>query len=306
MLDNYCWVKGTYTNKPDLNNPEQGQRGRIDHFCHPEFDENGKFLNNCWHHYYYQWVALVILCQAGCFYLPRALWQNWECGKVKSLVDGLDKSSLIRGLQDDEDLTKGNTNEKLNALVDIWKRTCGTHNVWAVKFYACELMNIINISAQFIFTNFFLGNQFGVVAYEGFGNEEHVSVLPITAVCHPWEYFGGGGGKATKWSLCVLPLNMINQKFYSFFYFWLFFLMITSLTTLVIRIGLIGSPSLREISTKFHFDGIKFKAKHLKNCTHGDWLLLTRLTDNMNPIIKVSFFNLLEKDTQDKANHNNE
>lgn len=71
--------------------------------------------------------------------------------------------------------------------------------------------------------------------------------------------FGGGGGKATKWSLCVLPLNMINQKFYSFFYFWLFFLMITSLTTLVIRIGLIGSPSLREISTKFHFDGIKFK-----------------------------------------------
>ena len=96
MLDNYCWVKGlyvkkdfffqsviclkpqndfnftgTYTNKPDLNNPEQGQRGRIDHFCHPKFDENGKFLNNCWHHYYYQWVALVILCQAGCFYLPR-------------------------------------------------------------------------------------------------------------------------------------------------------------------------------------------------------------------------------------------
>ena len=56
-----------------------------------------------------------------------------------------------------------------------------------VKFYTCELMNIINISAQFIFTNYFLGNQFGVVAYEGFGNEEHVSVLPITAVCHPWE-----------------------------------------------------------------------------------------------------------------------
>ena len=71
--------------------------------------------------------------------------------------------------------------------------------------------------------------------------------------------FGNGGEKSKKWSLCVLPLNMINQKFYSFFYFWLFFLMITSLTTLVIRIGLIGSPSLREISTKFHFDGIKFK-----------------------------------------------
>ena len=58
---------------------------------------------------------------------------------------------------------------------------------FSVKFYTCELLNIINISVQFIFTNYFLGNQFGVVAYEGFGNEEHVSVLPITAVCHPWE-----------------------------------------------------------------------------------------------------------------------
>ena len=47
------------------------------------------------------------------------MWQNWERGKVKSLVDGLDKSSLIRGLQDDEDLTKGtnNTNDKqINAM----------------------------------------------------------------------------------------------------------------------------------------------------------------------------------------------
>ena len=43
----------------------------------------------------------------------RALWQTWEHGKIKSLVDGLDKSSLIRGLQDDEDLTKGTVGQKI-------------------------------------------------------------------------------------------------------------------------------------------------------------------------------------------------
>ena len=76
-------------------------------------------------------------------------------------------------------------------LVKIWINTTNKQLLssifFSVKFYTCELLNIINISVQFIFTNYFLGNQFGVVAYEGFGNEEHVSVLPITAVCHPWE-----------------------------------------------------------------------------------------------------------------------
>ena len=26
---------------------------------------------DCWHHQYYQWVGLVLLLQAGCFYVPR-------------------------------------------------------------------------------------------------------------------------------------------------------------------------------------------------------------------------------------------
>ena len=32
--------------------------------CDPEKDD-------CWHHQYYQWVGLVLLMQAGCFYVPR-------------------------------------------------------------------------------------------------------------------------------------------------------------------------------------------------------------------------------------------
>ena len=81
----------------------------------------------------------------------------------------------------------------------------------------------------------------------------------VTLKIYDYFSFGSATGGSNKWALCVLPLNMINQKFYSFFYFWLFFLMIISLTILVIRIGLIGSPSLRELSTKFHLDGLKFK-----------------------------------------------
>ncbi len=33
-------------------------------------DEDGD-KEHCWHHQYYQWVALVLMLQAGCFYLPK-------------------------------------------------------------------------------------------------------------------------------------------------------------------------------------------------------------------------------------------
>ncbi len=26
---------------------------------------------DCWHHQYYQWVAIMLVFQAGCFYFPR-------------------------------------------------------------------------------------------------------------------------------------------------------------------------------------------------------------------------------------------
>ena len=64
MIDNWCWVKGTYTKYI----PGRAPKGHFDKYCEPD-DPNT--FGSCWHHEYYQWVALVILLQAGCFYTPR-------------------------------------------------------------------------------------------------------------------------------------------------------------------------------------------------------------------------------------------
>ena len=56
--------------------------------------------------------------------------------------------------------------------------------------------------------------------------------------------------------MCVLPLNMINQKFYAFFYIWLAFLLVASLSMLVIRIGFLLSAELRLLALKSRY-GIK-------------------------------------------------
>lgn len=56
------------------------------------------------HHAYYQWVPFVLFAQAIFFYLPHLLWRTWEGGKIKKLVDGLQRAILSRFVQGEEDL----------------------------------------------------------------------------------------------------------------------------------------------------------------------------------------------------------
>ena len=65
------------------------------------------------------------------FSVIRYLWQVWENGKVKSLVSGLDKKTLVRGLQTKEAMKSGDLNTKVKELVHYWRDTRGSHNTWA-------------------------------------------------------------------------------------------------------------------------------------------------------------------------------
>ena len=63
LVNDWCWIKGTYTKLPEEN---QQELGKLDHHCDPRNPDE-----KCWHHDYYQWVAIVLIIQAGCFYVPR-------------------------------------------------------------------------------------------------------------------------------------------------------------------------------------------------------------------------------------------
>ena len=120
---------------------------------------DGDDQDNCWHHQYYQWVALVLLLQAGCFYVPRwvlneeictgcrvlgqiqlghkfghfrYLWQSWEGGRVYSLVSSLDRKTLISGMRSDD--KDSGFCEKTKEMVKYLKDTKGTHDGWASEF----------------------------------------------------------------------------------------------------------------------------------------------------------------------------
>ena len=99
-FDKYCWVEGTWTWRHTPQVAADAALGRSKASLKSDlravgcFDESSDPARDCWHHQYYQWVALVLLLQAGCFYFPRYLstFHRPVIGKARFLKGTCGKS----------------------------------------------------------------------------------------------------------------------------------------------------------------------------------------------------------------------
>ena len=171
-----------------------------------------------------------------------------------------------------------------------------------MKFVFCELLNLVNVFLQIYFTDVFLGYQFTKYGREVFAvSEEDLNaradpmhkVFPKVAKCQ-FNKYGPSGSIQTHDALCVLPLNIINEKIYIFLYFWFVFLGAISAMWLLYRFLTIVSQSLR-VSIIFYrsdkqvpkplIEAAISNPKHSTLERLGDYLLLYFITKNVNPLI---------------------
>jgi len=158
-------------------------------------------------------------------------------------------------------------------------------------------MNLANAIAMFFFTDYFLDYHFKDVGFNGLFLEEHETVMPIVASCS-FQIQGTGGDQQTYNNLCVLPPNMLNQKFFSIWFVWLTALIIISAIMLVLRIAIVFSSEIRELMLNMVY-GIKItnKTKTLsRKSSHGDFFMLSSIMDNMNAVVRSAFIKRLESD----------
>jgi hypothetical protein len=66
-------------------------------------------------------VPFLLFAQAVFFYLPHLFWRLWEGGKIKILVEGLQRAILSRYVQREEDL-QVNKNYVIYAKPTITKK----------------------------------------------------------------------------------------------------------------------------------------------------------------------------------------
>ena len=114
--------------------------------------------------------------------------------------------------------------------------------------------------------------------------------------------FGPSGTVEKFDGLCVLPLNIINEKIYVFLWFWFIILSIVSVIQVLYRMVTLFALPMREMLLRSRCRLVKDKYVVEGVCRRigiGDWFLLYQLGKSIDPLIYKEFveslFSNLEK-----------
>lgn len=278
VMDTYCWIYSTFTlpNRVGTVGKDVVQPGVA---AHVEGQDEIKY------HKYYQWVCFTLFFQAILFYVPRYLWKSWEGGRIKMLV--LDLNCPVVNDECKADRKK--------LLVDYFTTNLHTQNFYAFRFFLCEILNFVNVVGQIYFMDFFLDGEFttygsDVVKFTEMEPEDRIDpmsrVFPKVTKC-TFHKYGPSGGVQKFDGLCVLPLNIVNEKIYVFLWFWFIILAILSGLSLAYRAAVVAGPKLRLIllRARTRLSPPTQVETIARKCQIGDWFVLYQLGKNIDPLV---------------------
>ncbi|KAK3928518.1 Innexin inx2 [Frankliniella fusca] len=275
VMNSYCWIHSTFTVPKWID----GRIGKdVSHPGVSSYTDRDEIK----YHSYYQWVCFVLFFQAVLFYIPRYLWKTWERGLIKNMLQSLGNPVL-----DEETRTK----EK-KKLAEYLYKSLRHHKSYAVRFFICEALNFVNVFGQIYLMDSFLGGEFTTYGYSVIGFSEMQPedrgdpmsfVFPKVTKC-TFHMFGASGSVQTIDSLCVLALNILNEKIYIFLFFWFGLLSIISGLELVYRACLFCSRTMRLCCLCYNagFTHHKEIETITQKCDIGDCFILCQLSKNMD------------------------
>ncbi|KAK2710341.1 innexin inx2-like [Artemia franciscana] len=284
IMDTYCWIHSTFTV------PEATKVGQA--VAHPGVKQPDE--EEVMYHKYYQWVVFMLFFQAMMFYIPRYIWKTAEKGRLSIMT-----FSLTVPIVDEKTKT-----ERLKLLREYYVGNLGKYNMYGLKFAFCEFLNFANVVFQIYFTDVFLGGHFRNYAPYVFSFQRNetdynhfAKIFPIVSKC-TFHRFGASGTIQRIDGLCVLPVNILNEKIYLFLWIWFVTLSIISGLALIYRLITLISPGVRlsilqaiaPLADKKELRGIN------QRCQFGDWFILNRLAKNLDSHIYREFVsNLYEQ-----------
>jgi len=289
VMDTYCWIHSTFTVKSKVV-AEVGKEA-----AHPGVAPQDGDPENIKHHKYYQWVCFTLYFQAILFYLPRYLWKVFEAGKLKMLVSGLCVPIVDSKVKED----------RVEALQNFFQKhgNRSKNNWYAAKFFFCEFLNLVNVIGQIYFVDFFLGGEFTTYGSDVWGmmqeefeerTDPMAMVFPKMAKC-TFHKYGPTGTIQRHDGLCILPVNIINEKIYFFLWFWLVGLAIITGAQQVYRLITVLVPGLQVTRMKSLARAVpEHKIRELsKRTSTGDWFLLSQMGKNMDSLMFRDFLDQL-------------
>ncbi|EDW07396.1 innexin inx5 [Drosophila mojavensis] len=309
-VQSYCWTMGTYIIKVDNStDPRQllptpptsrAGRGRVSLRRLADYNEEyaraisiaegvGPEVRGQTQRVYlryYQWVIILLLFQSFIFYFPSCLWKVWEGQRLKQLCSEVGEALL----------SEQTYNTRLRLLVKYFTTDYeDMHYCYMAKYVFCEILNfvisILNILALEVFLNGFWSKYLHALAtiplYD-WDRWNHISsrVFPKIAKCEVLKY-GASGTASIMDNLCILPLNILNEKIFVCLWCWFLLMAFMSGLNLLCRLAMMLSRTLRELMIRSQLRYMtKQHVQHVfRDLTIGDWFLLMKVSVNVNPML---------------------
>lgn len=145
-----------------------------------------------------------------------------------------------------KDINKRRTNffpAKLQNIYIIHLFTLQRHKMYAIRYWICESLCLVNIIIQMWLMNKFFDGEFlsygwKIMNYSETPQDQRIDpmvyVFPRITKCIFHKY-GASGSIQKHDSLCLLPLNIVNEKTYIFIWFWYIILLIMLIGLIIYR-----------------------------------------------------------------------
>nr|XP_012140006.1 PREDICTED: innexin inx7-like [Megachile rotundata] len=311
VINTFCFFTSTYTVVKHFN-ATSVELGEI---AHPGVGPAGRD-DRVVHHAYYQWVPFVLFLQAICFYAPHYLWRNVEGGRLKVLVSGLHMATLAlrdTSFQTDNGvsvMSKAERDDKVRQIRVAFINRIHLNRPWAYYMCLCEVFNFINVLVQIYLTDWFLGGTFlglgqAVAAGTIEGDMDPLDVVfPKVTKC-VFHKYGASGTIQNHDALCVMALNIVNEKIYVFLWYWFIILAVLTGLGLLWRILTMVLHARSVLFNKLVFlmacPG-KYSPWNVLTVTKeyhfGDWLFLYYIAKNVDNYVFKELLQQLAEDMQ--------
>ena len=196
-------------------------------------------------------------------------------------------------------LDKSTRSDKARILAKYFVMYRNMHNFWTIKLIIIDLLYLVNVIFNIYFIDIFLNGEFRIYGLDALNVLSHqpeeridplAAVFPTLTKC-TFRSYGPSGTIKVEDNLCVLPINIVNQRLYVFLWFWLVILSILTAISLLVHLVVPFYPvlyfryNLKSESKRRLADwNLLDKELHLK---FGDWKLLSVIANNM----EAMFFN---------------
>ena len=178
----------------------------------------------------------------------------------------------------------------------------------------CDILNFVNVIGQMFFINVFLGGVFmtygtEVLNFINMDDDERMEkgdpmmeVFPRVTKC-TFHKYGSSGTIMKLDALCVLGLNIINEKIYITLWFWFVLLAILTALYTVYIVALFSLPALRTSRVARRLNKNNSDAAHhlVQKADIGDWFMIFLISRNMDTTMYNIFIEEITEKFKTKA-----